>query len=51
MGGGEGGFLSHTPENDVKIIWLIWNSVQIIHGIRLLRMQDFRKFAVLFADF
>ena len=27
--GGEGGgrFLSHTPENDVKIIYLIWNLV------------------------
>ena len=39
------GFLSHTPENNVKIISLISNLVHIINGIRLLRMQNFRKFA------
>ena len=45
-----GGFLSHTPENNVKIIWLVWNLVHIINGIRLLRMRNFRKFAVLFLE-
>ena len=49
-GGGGGGFLSHTPENNVKIIWLIWNLVHTINGIRLLRMQNFIKFAVLFLE-
>ena len=48
--GGGGGFLSHTPENNVKIIWLIWNLVHIINDIRLLRMRNFRKFAVLFLE-
>ena len=45
-----GGFLSHTPENNVKIIWLGWNLLHIINGIRLLRMRNFRKFAVLFLE-
>ena len=44
------GFLSHTPENNVKIIWLIWNLVHIINGIRLLRMQNFKQFCVLFLE-
>ena len=45
-----GGFLSRTPENNIKIIWLVWNLVHIINGIRLLRMRNFRKFAVLFLE-
>ena len=50
-GGGGGEFLSHTPENnDVKIIWLVWNLVHIINGIRLLKMRNFRKFAILFLE-
>ena len=49
-GGGGGGFLSYTPENSVKIIWLVWNLVLIINGIRLLRKRNFRKFAVLFLE-
>ena len=49
-GGGGEIFLSHTPENIAKIIWLIWNLVQINNGIRPLRMQNFRKFAVLFSE-
>ena len=45
-----GGFLSHTPENNVKIIWLVRNLVHIINSIRILRMRNFRKFAVLFLE-
>ena len=44
------GFLSHTPENNVKIIQLIQNLVHIIKSIRLLRMQNFKKFSVLFSE-
>ena len=44
------GFLSHTPENNVKIIRLISNLVHIIDSIRLLRMQNFKKFSVLFSE-
>ena len=39
--------LSHTAENNIKITWLIWN---LVHCIRLLTTQDFRRFAVLFLE-
>ena len=44
------GFLSHTPKNNVKIMWLVWNLEHIINGIRLFRMRNFRKFAFYFRD-
>ena len=44
------GFLSHTPLNNVNIIWLVSNLVHIIKDIRLLGMRNFRKFAVLFLE-
>ena len=45
-----GGIFIPHQGNHVKIIWLIWNFVHIINGIRLLIMRNFRKFAVLFLE-
>ena len=42
-GGGGREFLLYTPEKKVTITWLIWNLLHIITGIKLFRMQNFRK--------
>ena len=39
---GGGGFLARTPENTVRIVWLIPNLVQLITGIKQWKVQKFR---------
>ena len=45
-----GGILCNTPENNGNIILLIWSLVHIINGIRILRLQNFRKFTDLLLE-
>ena len=47
---GGGGFLAHTPESTVRIIWLIPTLVHLIIGIKLEKVQNFRSIAVLFSE-
>ena len=41
-GGGGGSFLARTPENTVRIVWLIPNLVQLITDIKQWKVQNFR---------
>ena len=44
------GIFSHTPENNAKIIWLIWNLVHLVISVRRLRTQNFRRLALRFFE-